>query len=38
MTFSKPGMRLAPFIRDHMESILVEWEDFASSHTPASEA
>jgi signal transduction histidine kinase len=28
-------MRLSAFIRDHMESILVEWEAFAASRTPA---
>jgi signal transduction histidine kinase len=30
-------MRLADFIREHMESILVEWETFAASRTPAAE-
>ena len=29
-------MRLADFIREHMDSILVEWETFAASRTPAS--
>lgn len=28
-------MRLADFIRDHMESILVEWEAFAATRGPA---
>jgi len=28
-------MRLADFINDHMESILVEWEAFAATMTPA---
>ena len=28
-------MRLADFIRDHMESILVEWESFAATRSPA---
>ena len=31
-------MRLSDFIRDHMESILVEWEAFAATRTPAATA
>jgi signal transduction histidine kinase len=30
-------MRLVDFIADHMESILVEWEAFAATRTPAAE-
>ena len=30
-------MRLADFIREHMESILVEWEAFAASFSPAAD-
>ena len=31
-------MRLADFIRDHLESILIEWEAFAATRTPAAES